>query len=336
MPPPVAAEYATFHSEWLKQKRHAQVQFDRPGTLHKQRLLELLTQNEFVNLVGHHRYLAATPSQSGFPLPGGDLMSASDLVEAFQHGLGLPPSLVFSMGCESGLTMEWTNWPDTGAIHGLVDAALQVGIRHYIGTLIKFPAHPSGRFFEPFYEALAKGHTVGEAVRRVRLAFRPAAARQDWHQGGTVLGLSLISYGDPSAPYFSASGQRTGSSPTVLCEEPEGQSFCGRAVSSEDRGFAQRRCLDHLRGLTCAAGHAVENYGDLKKCSSCDNLLCPKCSGWGKQLCWQHCCFQGHEIVADIWQVCPDPQKNHPGEKRSVCPLDNGWRPGGPMHCSDC
>lgn len=327
----VTTQYATFHREWLQAARHRLIDFPDARCPELPQFLDLLAQHDIVNLVGHHVRPPGSPEQNGFPLVDGHVFTAADLARHFRSPALQPPALLFSMGCDSGLTVAWENhWAEDGPLHGLVDAALRVGIRHHIGALIEFPADRGGDFFAPFYDALVLGLPVGEALRRVRLALRGGSP--DWRHGNTALGLSLVLYGDPTRPWFSAAPQPVGTEPTILCEHPLDGTLCGRAAIPAERGFAQRRCVHHLQGLACSAGHPVASATDLTPCSfqdplghRCANTLCPRCRGTKDALCWEHCCHEGHRIDGVPARRCRDPHGQHPGESRSVCPRDDGF-----------
>ncbi|RLA94370.1 MAG: hypothetical protein DRG83_19790, partial [Deltaproteobacteria bacterium] len=192
------------------------------------------------------------------------------------------------------------------------------------------------RILRPFYEAIISGWTVGESLRQARSAMR--LNPENPRDGGTVLGLAFVLYGNPADAYFCANEHRTDNLATVTCSAMQNGRACGRVVCQKDGGFATARCDIHWTDKTirCSAGHIVKNSSDLVLCTvpGCSNVLCQKCSGWGKQLCWEHYCYNGHEIKDDSHKkTCSDPYNEHPDEKRSVCISDDGWMLG---LCNQC
>ncbi|MBL9127218.1 MAG: hypothetical protein JNL97_06215, partial [Verrucomicrobiales bacterium] len=237
--------------------------------------------------------------------------------------------------CESGITHGWEkDWPGLDRLHGVVDAAQRMGIPHYVGTWVNIPALKTPGVVAPFFAALSAGQTVGEALRRARVALRGDPANAD--DGGTVLGLALTLYGNPSVSLLSRSGRRTAEVHAPICEAPDGGRCCGAAIAPSDAGYASRRCPDHESVRRCAAGHAVAPGVELRTCGKCGNEVCPRCSGWGRRLCWEHCSYEGQEILAGFRKVCSDPNGRHPSEKRSIAPGDGAWRRSEPPLCREC
>jgi hypothetical protein len=340
----VAAAYASFYGAWITGPSRKQIDFSRvcaPGGTTPDDIVSAWSNHDFVNVICHHEYNGADPQKSGYVLQaaaGGGLPGVFAAKELLNLGAGcLPPFLVFSIACESGITRGWeASWPDD-RLYGMVDVALRIGIRHYIGSIIEIPATRSPDVLKPFYDALSEGYSVGEALRQARLAFR--RARQNPLDGGTILGLAFVLYGAPEDGYFCAGGHRTDASTIVLCGQMDGSRPCGCVACANDAGFTKRLCDRHYRGepITCSAGHTVAGAANLAVCSGndgkCRNTICPKCSGWGQQLCWEHCCANKHPIVAGALKECRDPTGLHRGHNRSVCPRDPGWMDG---LCDQC
>ncbi len=302
-------------------------------------LKEALRHHRFVNLVCHHVYNQADPDKSGFVLGttgqgASAVFTAADLKDAF-NAATLRPWILLAMACRSGATEGWEpGWLDTGRPYGMVDAALQVGIAHYVGTIVNIPADLCVRFIPPFYQALVQGRTVGQSVLTARRWLRKNVGNP--LDPGTALGLAFVLYGDPTRGYFCTEGHLVATAPQVTCEAVEGnEAWCGRVVCSQDASYGQFRCRRHGRSeLRCSAGHRVQDGAQLVRCESCSNLVCPDCPGYAQGLCWEHCCHQGHRIQPEACSKrCPDPAGKHPEEKRSVCPNDDGWMRG---RCNEC
>ncbi|HXP61023.1 MAG TPA: CHAT domain-containing protein [Dongiaceae bacterium] len=330
----ICDQAADFYSDWVHSGKSSAVRFDTldlTGRVTAAEVLEAFQTREIVSLCSHHRYDENQPENSGYALSDHATFTARQLLEGFTPGQ-VPPRLVFSLSCESAITRGWEqDWPRSERIYGMVDAAKRIGIPHYIGALVEIPALKTGGILNRFYAALASGHTVGEALRLARISMRQNPL--DPADGGTVLGLALTLYGEPAAALLSGSGRRTAEVHAPVCEGKAEGGFCGKAVAPQDPGYALRLCPDHYLPEGCSAGHDLAAGTRLKTCTECDHKLCPQCSGWGKQLCWEHCCHEGHEVLAGAKKECRDPGNMHPDEKRSVCPLDAGWVRG---LCREC
>lgn len=129
------------------------------------------------------------------PAPGqaaGWLLEDSPLTpEDFLPMLGSPlmPDLIFANACQSA-TAHPSGLPSMAATF------LQVGGRHYLGTVSELPDQTSGTVAQHFYTALLAGETVGESLRSAReaLAATPNLPSMAW--AGYVL------YGAPDEVYF--------------------------------------------------------------------------------------------------------------------------------------
>jgi hypothetical protein len=297
-------------------------------------LAEALRSHDLVSLILHHES-DPDPERTGFVLGPGEngagarLFTARDFQAAFPAG-ALPPLVLLAICCRSGMAEGWDKaWGRAGEpMHWMVDAAQGLGVRSYLGTITEIPSLPAPRLLGPFHEALVAGHSVGQSLRLARLALRKN--RENPSDGGTLLGLGYALYGDPTVACFCAGGaHRLDDGPSLLCEAPLREGICCKALCPEDGGYHDRRCNEHWKpaDLVCSAGHPVARVGALLKCRAddCHNTICPRCGGHGQGLCWEHCCHQGHKVIAKARKQCRDPRKLHPNEKRCVCPLDSGW-----------
>ena len=292
----------------------------------KKHVIEALRFHDIVNFVCHHFYDLVHPGRSGFVLDqsaGGRTVFTAEEFCGCLEGES-PPRLLFTVACASGLAAEWDReWIQDQRVYGLLDAVLRCGIRHFVGTVVQIPAERSPELLLPFYQKLVLGYTIGQALREARLSFR--RNHDNPLDGNGVLGLAFVLYGVPAQSYLCAAGHRTDTAKTVFC------TVCGRVVCPREPDFATDRCEIHGKmPLTCSAGHPVTAPSRLVLCvrEGCRNTVCPRCSGWGQQLCWEHCCFEGHPIIHGVRKTCPNPSGLHPGEKRSVCPHDTGWNRG--------
>ena len=341
--PEVRDQFNEFRAAWAAAGRDAKIDFadGRAGPIAPAGFCEALRSHDLVSLLLHHD-ADPNPERTGFVLgPGGDgaaaVFTAGDLQAAFPAG-ALPPLVLLAICCRSGAAEGWERtWGRAGEpVHWMVDAAQGLGIRSYLGTVTEIPSAPAPRLLPPFYEALLEGHSVGQSLRLARLALR--RNRDDPLDGGTLLGLGYALYGDPAVACFCAGGaHRLDDGPAVLCQAPLGEGFCCKAICPEDGGYHDRRCNEHWTppDLACSAGHPAAHSGALRPCAAadCHNTVCPRCPGHSQGRCWEHCCHEGHAVLARARKRCPDPGKRHPQEKRSVCPLDAGWLRG---LCSEC
>jgi len=285
---------------------------------------------EAVNICSHYKYDEENPEKSGFVISGDpeSVFTAEDLLRSFDAG-ALPPLLLFSTSCESGVTCGWeAEWPETTRLYGMADAALRAGIRHYICTTVELPLQRCPLAMVDFYKALGEGRTVGESLRIARRALRGSEGNP--LDAGTLLGLAYVLYGDPGDAYLCGNGHRVDSAPIAFCGGLDAGVFCGRVICPHDRGYAQQLCDVHCAAdtpITCSAGHPVADGVQLAPCrvAECGNMVCSHCRGAGQGLCWEHCCNNGHPIRHGLSKECADPQGRHRNEKRSICPRDDGW-----------
>jgi hypothetical protein len=342
--PEVRDQFNQFRAAWVSAGRDGKIDFadGRAGPIAPSSFAEALRSHDLVSLILHHES-DPHPERTGFVLGtdgnGGtaQLFTARDFQAAFPAG-ALPPLVLLAICCRSGTAEGWEKtWGRAGEpMHWMVDAAQSLGVRSYLGTITEIPSVPAPRLLPPFYEALLAGHSAGQSLRQARLALRKDP--ENPLDGGTLLGLGYALYGDPTLGCFCAGGaHRLDDGLSVLCEAPLSEGICSKAVCPEDGGYHDRRCNEHWTppDLACSAGHPVARTGFLVKClaNDCHNTVCSRCSGHGQGLCWDHCCHQGHKVLARARKQCRDPKKLHPNEKRSVCPLDAGWLRG---LCPEC
>jgi hypothetical protein len=298
----------------------------------KEALAEAFRQREMVLLMGHYVARPTQDGPSGFILGRNELFTNQDLRQSFQ-GSTSPPLLVVAIACESG-RVQGDSAGEANALSGMIQEMIEAGVPHYVGAVVRIPADLSAELVEPFFRGLIEGRTVGEALRLARLAFRRRPS--DPLDSGTAMGLSFLLYGDPTIGYFCSCGHRVDRVPQQRCEAmTDSGRPCGRIICSQETdGFARFRCAIHTGAKRrCSAGHEVDDHAQMVSCRKCRNLICPACRGFGQELCWEHCCYEGHPIQDQARKDCPDPFGLHPNERRSVCPQDIGWLRG---LCRDC
>jgi class 3 adenylate cyclase/CHAT domain-containing protein len=159
---------------------------------------------DIIHYAGHADYDAADPSNSGWLLADGKV-SSNDFKS--MAGNKPMPALVFANACQSGQTDEWklASGYETN-IFGLANAFLLTGVQHYIGTFWDILDDPGHDFALAFYQAMIAGKSVGESVRKARLALI------DKYGEETIVWASYMLYGDPTFSYLedvAAAGEST-------------------------------------------------------------------------------------------------------------------------------
>jgi len=149
---------------------------------------------DIVHFAGHSAYNRDDPAESGWRLSDG-VLKAGEFMKMSQSGI--MPVLVFSNACQSARTEEWTlktHFHDE--IFGLANALILSGVKHYLGTLWEILDEPGRTFALQFYKHLFAGLTVGEAMRRARLALINTYGEE------SLVWASYLLYGDPTFNYM--------------------------------------------------------------------------------------------------------------------------------------
>jgi RNA polymerase subunit RPABC4/transcription elongation factor Spt4 len=118
---------------------------------------------QLVHFAGHGSYVEGAPLQSQIRLADHDLLPTD--VRTFRQGLGSGP-FVFLNACEVGEQ----GWAFTG-IGGWADVFCDVGCAGFVGPYWEVVDDVARLAALRFYDGLAAGKPVGEAVRDVRRAF---------------------------------------------------------------------------------------------------------------------------------------------------------------------
>lgn len=155
-----------------------------------------LRDYDIVHYAGHAVYRADSPSESGWTLKDGTL-TAREITA--MGGLQPLPALVFANACQSGHSEERKAGDEICAPHifGLANAYLLTGVQHYVGTLWDVLDAPSREFAKRFYDFLARGESIGNAVRQARGAISDAYGEE------RICWASYVLYGDPTATFYS-------------------------------------------------------------------------------------------------------------------------------------
>ena len=346
LPESVGDAFNAFRNGWMEDETLAGL-FDFTDArisrgIEREETLTKFHNADVVLLNCHHLYEKESPEDSGFVLGqiedgSRKVLTARNLMDRFGSAVR-PPRFVLSLSCDSGITTGWeAQWPNTPAVYGMVDALQRIGVPHYVGSICAIPAVHAPKIVPPFFRSLAEGRSIGEAMRQARRNLRPDP--NDVSSGGTVLGLSLVLYGDPAKACFCAQHHRVDASATVECtaiDQDSGRE-CGKTVCPRDAGYGQRRCSVHRQDHTirCSAGHKVSSIDDLHLCKAdgCSNTFCSQCPGSAHSLCWYHACHSsGLPVVSEhARKTCRG--HAHDDENRTICPADDGWMQG---LCVDC
>lgn len=146
---------------------------------------------DIVHYAGHAELDPAKGSETGWLLQDGTF--AGSEISSLSSGAPMP-AMVFSNACQSG------GWDPSGnyenQVFGLANSFLLAGVQHYIGTFREIPDEPGFLFACSFYAQIARGSTVGEAMRLARLALIGRYGEDTIVWGGYLL------YGDPTTRYI--------------------------------------------------------------------------------------------------------------------------------------
>ena len=148
-------------------------------------LLKKLQTHDVVHFAGHSHYDPERPEKSGWHLHDG-VLTAGELSK-----LSDPSRIVFSNSCQAGATPAG-RYQYEGQAFGIGSAFLLAGVTNYIGTFWVVHDEESMLFAVAFYQGVAAGLSVGEALLRARKEI----IRQKGWQGLTW--ASYMLYGDPT------------------------------------------------------------------------------------------------------------------------------------------
>lgn len=142
------------------------------------------------HFAGHAYYHPQMPAESGLVLAGGDVLTAD-----MMWSLAEPPALVFFNGCETAATPA-DRVAGGGRLSselplGSISALLRAGTRNFVGTQWPVEDVAAAEVAIACYAELARGESVGEALRRARLRTIEALgfAHLSW--------ASYVLYGSP-------------------------------------------------------------------------------------------------------------------------------------------
>jgi CHAT domain-containing protein len=147
-----------------------------------------LKEFDVVHYAGHADYQPSDPEASGWHLADGKLTARG--VAELAGGRPMP-YLVFANACQSSHETAWRA-DDPARVFGLANAFLLAGVRYYIGTQWEIVDAQSMVFARAFYVELARGKSIGVAVRRAREAVIVAEGE------GGMGWASYVLYGDPA------------------------------------------------------------------------------------------------------------------------------------------
>lgn len=155
---------------------------------------EKIRNFDLVHFAGHAEYNPDHPNERGWRLSSG-ILRPDDIMK--MAGTAAMPALIFSNGCQSARTEEWSIKDRFHEeIFGLANAFLLAGVKHYVGTFWEILDEPSRRFALEFYGRLTAGKTVGTALRDARTEVIKAYGEE------TIVWASYVLYGDPVFNYM--------------------------------------------------------------------------------------------------------------------------------------
>jgi CHAT domain-containing protein len=144
-----------------------------------------LKDHDLVHFAGHAEPISA--GRSGWKLQDG-LLETSEIADM---GAGRPmPALVFSNACQSGVFHSVGSGQQA---FGLAQAFLTAGVRHYVGTQWDMVDGQGAQFARHLYADLARGASVGAAVRNARNRVIAESGE------GQLAWASYVLYGDPDS-----------------------------------------------------------------------------------------------------------------------------------------
>lgn len=163
------------------------------GAVTEREVVDQLRDHRILHFCGHAEYNSAESGVAGWQLADG-ILSTTDIVDLAGGGKPMP-SLVFCNACESAQT-DGDAGERERRVHGIADAFLLAGTRHYIGTLWEVPDEASAELARSFYVALAQGKAVGVAL----LEARESAIRQFGESA--LIWAAYVLYGDPTRTFL--------------------------------------------------------------------------------------------------------------------------------------
>ena len=160
-------------------------------------LEELKKDYEICHFVGHGEFHADHPSETGWKFSDGSVLTCHD-IEAVSSRAAFP-LLIFANSCDSARPAI----PDAqGYITTLYRSFLRQGVPHYIGTAARIPDNLSNEFALCFYQMLATGSSVGEALGEARRLFSA--------EPGIPIWAYYIHYGDPTYRFLDRKTRTSG------------------------------------------------------------------------------------------------------------------------------
>ncbi len=159
-------------------------------------LRQLKKDYDICHFIGHGHYDEAKPEQSGWKLKDGSILTCTE-IERQVRSRAVFPFLIFANACDSArpsISQSETY------ISLLYHAFLRQGVPHYIGTLGQILDDPAKEFVRYFYESLADGQSVGEALTATR--------REFFHHLGVPIWAYYVHYGDPTYRFVEKTATR--------------------------------------------------------------------------------------------------------------------------------
>jgi len=137
---------------------------------------------DVVHFIGHGRYQQDDPENTGLECRDKTLLNCQTIRDF--SGPPALPTLVFANACESAPPSLSVSENYVG---DLCLAFQRQGVPHYIGTLVRV-SESATSFAQAFYQELAKGFTIAEAVHE---------SRRKLDEEGSLIWAYYVYYGDP-------------------------------------------------------------------------------------------------------------------------------------------
>jgi len=141
---------------------------------------------DIVHFIGHGKYKKDEPSETGWLCSGEGLLSCKDIKRVVSRAVF--PLLIYANACVSARPTFSTSENYVANLH---EAFLRKGVLQYIGTVAHINDKASSTFAVTFYEELAGGATIGEALRQARLGLIGSKS--------PIWAYYYVHYGDPAA-----------------------------------------------------------------------------------------------------------------------------------------
>jgi len=185
---PAAKDEGTRIATLLREQCRMDVAEFSARDMRKKDFLLSLQDYDIIHFAGHASHDPNSPDESCLVFPDGEIQA----FEIARFIANRSPAVVFLNACWSA---EELRNPESYSpmMRGLGRTFLYAGVTAFLGYLVPVPDSSATEFAVVFYGCLAQGQTIGESLRRARIACRNPRIPDD------LTWCSAILYGDPSA-----------------------------------------------------------------------------------------------------------------------------------------